>query len=182
MGSLKCVPMFFRGAGEGGKENGFSWVHSALGLQTGEGPLLCRQRPSVCASGRLGVRPIRVVITTCYWSTQCTSVFPQCPSWLLVTTGTSEWGLWQETSYRTLHLTGCPRAATPCDWPPCSVTKGDHKGPVQRRREKGNQGLRFIWFKVYKLLWGGKPTLITKFTWHFPNKKEFVTRATFFPP
>lgn len=105
MGSLKCdakyiyVPMFFRGAGEGGKGNGFSWVHSAQGLQTGEGPLLCRQRPSVCASGRLGVRPLHVVTTTCYWSTQCSSVFPQCPSWLLVTTGTSEWGLWQGASY-----------------------------------------------------------------------------------
>lgn len=140
MGSLKCdakyicVPMFFRGAGEGRKENGFSWVHSALGLQTGEGPLLCRQRPSVCASGQLGVQPIHVVITTCYWSTQCTSVFPQCPSWLLVTTGTSEWGLWQGASYQTLHLNGCPCAATLWDWLSCSVTKGDHKGPVQGRR------------------------------------------------
>lgn len=192
MQNIYACLCFFRGLGRGGRKMGFLECTALWDCKQVRGLCCVDSGPvSVLPAGfagslqLLGVRPIRVVITTCYWSTQCTSVFPQCLSWLLVTMGTSEWGLWQGASYRTLHLTGRPCAATPWDWLATVLSdKGRPQRTCAKERAEGEPGASFhlIRFKVYKLLWGGKPTLITKFTWHFPNKKEFVTRATFFFP
>lgn len=147
-----CLCPFGGGLERGGRKMGFLECTALWGCKQVRGLGCADSGPvSVLPAGFAGslrllpVRPLRIVITTCYWSTQCTSVSPHCPSWLLVTTVLlSEVCGKGHRIKRTLHLTGRPRAATPWDWPRCSVTKGDHKGPVQRRREKGNQGLRFI--------------------------------------
>lgn len=180
----------FSGGWRERKENGFSWVHSALGLQTGEGPLLCRQRPSVCASSRLRWEP---AVTSCPAITRSDyNVLLEYTVHVCVPTvsfmafgdyGTSEWGLWQGASYRT---NPAPHWLSTCCHTVRLATVLSDKGRPQRtcakEKGEGEPGASFHLIQGLQTSLGRETYLNHKVYLTFSKQERICHKSNFFFP